>query len=367
MVDIIRFSIPLFIFIPFASLIIITRYIKDNYEIIQGFFIYNKYYQYGLLIIILLMIYILCSFILSGFVIWSYKPKLSYPYENISNRGERISFPENTIESIKRARNGGAQVVLIDIQITKDKKVILIRNEDLSRIGSNYSGKIKNLNYSELPKLVLTEKQKELPQNSNIDETQLQIPLLDEIFKEFPDIPFILNFVSDSTELVEIVNKLIKEYDRENITIWGSFNHEKIGRYLFKINKKIPLFFSRSRIIRIIFYDFIGILPFININESVFISRDIKGYSFLKYKLNMHMNARGIPVFLFSDINDMMNDPNVLDNIQKLRVNGIIADDSGTLTEFLNSIIEKKRKERETHIYKYTNNQSDIRNNKKMN
>jgi len=30
---------------------------------------------------------------------------------------------ENTIESIKRALNGGAQVVLIDIQLTKDKKV----------------------------------------------------------------------------------------------------------------------------------------------------------------------------------------------------------------------------------------------------
>jgi len=30
---------------------------------------------------------------------------------------------ENTIESIKRALNGGAQVVLIDIQLTKDKKL----------------------------------------------------------------------------------------------------------------------------------------------------------------------------------------------------------------------------------------------------
>ncbi|KAG4097048.1 PLC-like phosphodiesterase [Neocallimastix lanati (nom. inval.)] len=367
MVDIIRFSIPFLIFIPFASMIIITKYILDNYDIIQEFLVYNKYYQYGLLFIILLLIYILCSFVLSGFVIWSYKPKLSYPYENISNRGERISFPENTIESIKRALNGGAQVVLIDIQLTKDKKVVLIRNEDLSSIGGNYSGKIKNLNYSELPKLVLTEKQKGLLQNSKIDEDQLQIPLLDEIFKEFPDIPFILNFVSDSTELVDIVNELIKEYDRESITIWGSFDHEKIGRYLFETNKKIPLFFSWSRIVRIVFYDFIGALPFININESVLISRNIKKYSFLKYKLNMHMNARGIPVFVFSNINDITNDINVLENIRKVRANGIIADDSRLLTEYLNSVIEKKRKERENHINKYTNSQSNIQNNKKMN
>lgn len=235
-----------------------------------------------------------------------------------------------------------------------------MRNEDLSKLGNNYSGKIKNLNYSDLPKLFLNEEQKKLPQNINVNSNQLQIPLLDDVFNEFSDIPFILNFVSDSTELVDIVNKLIKDNNRENITIWGSFNHERIGRYLFNTNKRIPLFFSKSRIIRIIFYDFIGILPFININESIFITKDIKANSLLKYKLNSHMNARGIPVFVYSDINNIMNDINVLENIRKLRINGIIADDSASLTQYLNSIIEYKRKEKEAQI----NKKPIIRNNK---
>ncbi|OUM64446.1 hypothetical protein PIROE2DRAFT_35221, partial [Piromyces sp. E2] len=248
---------------------------------------------------------------------------------------------ENTIESFKRALNGGAQVILIDVQLTKDKKVILLRHENISEYDKNRNEEILYLNYSELPRLSLDDNQKELIQNKDIDTELLKIPVLNEVFNEFPKVPIIINFVTNSTELVDIVNSLIKEYDRENITIWGSFNHENINKYLFIINKKVPIFFSKSRINRIILYDFIGILPFLNINESVFITtqktKDIKGYSLLKYGLNMHMNARGIPVFAYSNINGVMNDISVLEKIRKLQINGIIADDSSSLTDYLNS------------------------------
>ncbi|ORX55294.1 PLC-like phosphodiesterase [Piromyces finnis] len=356
MADIINYSLPFIMFAPIVAIFILATYIKNHYQSIleiirnEESIIYNSSYQYGLLFVLLFLIYVLSSFVLSGFVIWKYKPKLSYPYENISNRGDRVSFIENTLEAIKRALNGGAQVVLIDVQLTADKKVVVLRHENISKLDKNRNGKITNLKYSELPKLSLNDNQKELPQNKDIDSKAFKIPILKDVFNEFSKVPIIINFVNNSTELVDIVNSLVKECDRESITIWGSFNHENINKYLFKINKNIPIFFSKSRINKIVLYDIIGILPFLKINESVLITtqrtRDVQGYTLLKYGLNMHLNARGIPVFAYSDIDGVMNDTTVLERIRKLQINGIIADDSSSLSEYLKSVVESKIKEK---------------------
>lgn len=344
------------VFIPLLIILFIGKALYPHIEDIRELFdnedsiVNNIYYQLSALGIVLLIIYVLTSFVLSGFIIWKYKVTLKFPYENISNRGGRITFPGNTIEAFKRAVKNGAQVILIDVQLTKDKKVVVFQYDDFSKINGKTS-KVKYLNYAELPLLKLSKEQLELNENRNIKPQQLEIPLLDNVFKQFPSVPFIINLNDDSTELADKVNALVLEHDREDLTIWGSFKYESVGKYLFKLNEKVHLFFSKSTIGRIIFYDFMFLLPFIKINESVYITtqrtEDVKGYALLKSGLSMHLNARGIPVFVYSDIVGEMDDMNVIDRVRKIRVNGIIADDSKSLADYLAYIVEQKKKELE--------------------
>lgn len=55
-------------------------------------------------------------------------------------------------------------------------------------------------------------------------EEERKIPLLADVFKLFPNIPINIDIKEDNIKLVEEVDKLICEYQREDYTVWGNFS-----------------------------------------------------------------------------------------------------------------------------------------------
>jgi glycerophosphoryl diester phosphodiesterase len=58
----------------------------------------------------------------------------------------------------------------------------------------------------------------------------LRIPLLEEIFKQFPTMPMNIEIKTPSHEAIEEFRNLLKKYKREHLTIWGIRGplHEKL-------------------------------------------------------------------------------------------------------------------------------------------
>jgi hypothetical protein len=55
-------------------------------------------------------------------------------------------------------------------------------------------------------------------------------PLLEQLFQRYPDQPMNIDLKESTPELVEATAKLIEEYNRESITIWGSSKDEMAMR-----------------------------------------------------------------------------------------------------------------------------------------
>lgn len=70
----------------------------------------------------------------------------------VAHRGASGYAPENTLASIKKAIAMGVDMVEIDVQLTKDKQVVLMHDLTVDRT-TNGKGKVRDLQFDEIRKL----------------------------------------------------------------------------------------------------------------------------------------------------------------------------------------------------------------------
>lgn len=115
-----------------------------------------------------------------------------------------------------------------------------------------------------------------------------RIPLLREVFQEFSNIPINIDIKVNDVRLIKQVSALINEFERADLTVWGSFNNDickecyrvvssQLTFFYFKIDKinhfpfqnpDVRLFFSVKRVVVLLLCAFTGLLPFIPIKET---------------------------------------------------------------------------------------------------
>lgn len=130
--------------------------------------------------------------------------------KKIGHRGVRGIRPENTLESILEAVNLGFDMTEIDIQMTKDGKIIVFHDYDLKRLF-NSNKKISELTYEEL--LTITD----------------EIPLLKEVIKNIKDKNMELNIeikeLFQKNGIIEELIYLLERYSFKEKVLISSFDH----------------------------------------------------------------------------------------------------------------------------------------------
>ncbi|XP_063710542.1 lysophospholipase D GDPD1-like isoform X2 [Symsagittifera roscoffensis] len=185
----------------------------------------------------------------------------------IAHRGGSCEFLENTMTAFRNAVKVGADVIELDVQLTKDKKVVVCHDNNLERL----TGEKKLINqtcYSDLPKIT-SPQMMIFPQECVVDHHDRQIPLLEEVFEEFPHTTINLDVKEQDASLRTQVEFLIRKFGRENLTVWGSW-HDSVCKQLFKLNPNIPLIMSMRKIVIHAFIFWTGLLPFIPIKETFY-------------------------------------------------------------------------------------------------
>ncbi|WBF53994.1 glycerophosphodiester phosphodiesterase family protein [Macrococcoides canis] len=76
----------------------------------------------------------------------------AYAKQNIAHRGASGTTPENTLEAFNRARFLGADTLELDIQLTKDNRLVVMHDKTLDRT-TNGSGYIKNYTLKQIHQL----------------------------------------------------------------------------------------------------------------------------------------------------------------------------------------------------------------------
>lgn len=126
----------------------------------------------------------------------------------IAHRGESFDAPENTLAAVNLAWERDADAVEIDVQLSKDKKIVVIHDENTKRTGGR-NKLVKNQTLKEL---------KELDVGIYRDKKwkDEKIPTLSEILETVPnDKKLIIELKSDP----QIINELKEEIHNSNLAI----------------------------------------------------------------------------------------------------------------------------------------------------
>ena len=139
---------------------------------------------------------------------------------NIGHRGAKGHVAENTIASIKKAIELGADGIEIDVFRCLTGEIVLFHDKTLNNL-TNGTGYIEEKSLSELKKL-------------NILGSKHSIPTLDEVFKSIGKEVFLnieLKGSNTSKGSLEIVNKYVKlgKINLSNI-LFSSFNWDELSK-----------------------------------------------------------------------------------------------------------------------------------------
>lgn len=210
--------------------------------------------------------YVVCSVVLFRFPHLLHKKKEpKFRAVHISHRGGAADKIENTMEAFKNAVAAGTNMLELDCHLSLDQQVVVAHDDVLTRT-CGCEGRITQTNYKDLPPLTKEVTVDFFPSMKGTG-TDRRMPLLDEVFEAFPHIPMNIDIKDDDDALIEKVDALIKKYDREAITVWGNVK-DRVCQKLYKVNPRVPLFFSGLRVLHLVLLFWTGLLPFVSIKES---------------------------------------------------------------------------------------------------
>jgi len=189
----------------------------------------------------------------------------------IAHRGSRSEgLPENTISAFKDAILAGAHVVELDVWLSRDGNVVVHHDKDFSRMcGTEFSQLIYETDYAAFPSIVPPANQTE--RCSLYPKVEIHtIPLLSEVLSVIPlNIAVIIEFKQNSTKLIELVKKLVVQFNRQNSIYWFSLD-EKINCQLRNADTTIPSITSVPNMMKTLLLYYTGLLPYYDLDDAVF-------------------------------------------------------------------------------------------------
>ncbi|CAL1279761.1 unnamed protein product [Larinioides sclopetarius] len=186
----------------------------------------------------------------------------------------------------------------IDLHLTKDEKVVVSHDNNLFRV-TGVDVNISDANYKDLPPLKC-HMNKDLCKVLGDSGKEKRIPLLRDVFEKFPQVAINIDIKVNNDTLISKVNDLIKEYNRESITVWGNFSND-VTKKCYNLNQQIPIYFSAKRVFFLVFLTYNGLLPFVPLRESCLelLMPSVILKLLMRKALFDHLSKRGIQTYFW--------------------------------------------------------------------
>ncbi len=149
----------------------------------------------------------------------------------IAHRGFSGRYPENTMLAFEQAAALPTGAIELDVHSTRDAKIIVIHDSTLDRT-TDRNGRVLDFTWDALKKvdagfLFDPDQTGEFPFRGK----GVGIPLLEDVFRKFPEMKFIIEIKQIMPAIEESVYRLIRKYRMENKVIVASEHDEPLTRF----------------------------------------------------------------------------------------------------------------------------------------
>lgn len=159
----------------------------------------------------------------------------------MAHQGASGHAPSNTMEALRLALEQGADILEIDVHLTKDGIVVASHDETIDRL-TNGSGYIKHMTLAEL-------RQYDFGYDFTPDGGQtfpyrgkgVTIPTLEEIFQAWPNVPVNIELKQTEPTMEEQVWALVQQYKMEEKVLIVSFHEEPMKRWKALAGERVAL------------------------------------------------------------------------------------------------------------------------------
>lgn len=146
-----------------------------------------------------------------------------------AHRGSSHQYIENTLEAFKQAIRDEADGIELDVQRTKDGKLVVIHDENLKRLTGE-TGFVWEKTWEDIQKLTLIPNKIVSASKQPLDTA---IPSLESVLELLLDTDLILNIELKNSihfykGMEEEVWKCLKKYELEEQVLFSSFNHQSM-------------------------------------------------------------------------------------------------------------------------------------------
>jgi len=211
------------------------------------------------------------------------KPYFDCPCPQIiAHQGSSLELPPNTIEAFELALNQGADIIELDIWLTKDEEWVVVHDENLLKIAGI------NKNVGELTLLEINFLDagygfyKNSSERTNFNAKQHRIPSLEKIFQTFSDERINIE-IKDSklSGLVGLID-LIREYKMSDNILIVSSHYSVIKKFRNMNSYQIVTAASRRDIVGSMYWSWLPLYEFeFDAFQLPFYSKTVE-----KYKMN---------------------------------------------------------------------------------
>ncbi len=177
----------------------------------------------------------------------------------IAHRGGAGIFPENTLAAFRGASGLGAEILELDLRRTADGVLVAIHDETVDRTTDG-SGPVAGFTLDELKELDAGYRFQ--PPDSPGEFTWrgrgLTVPTLREIFLALPGRHLIVEVKEDDPAAADAVIALIREFDREGLTLAASFHRDVLLRFR-EISPETATHATRGEVLRFLAAAWLGL------------------------------------------------------------------------------------------------------------